>query len=82
MVRPTNRNLSDTQSVLLREKQNLRIESESLRALLLKYDTSSLATKRFETALRVPETKTYDPTHKTIEEDARSFPKGRLMDLD
>jgi len=34
---------------------------------------------RLETALRVLEGKTCDLTHDAIEDDAGSFPKGRLM---
>src|SRR5487761_102635 len=81
-MRPKYRDLNNTQSSFLSQKQNLRIESKAFRALLLEYRATLLQTKSFESALSIHEWQTNGPAHDEVEYNARRFSNPRLTDLD
>src|SRR5277367_3555568 len=65
-----------------RQKQNLRIKTETLDALLLENDPARLDDKGLKAALRVLERQPRENTYETVENHACNFPQPRLARCD
>ena len=79
IVRPANRHFGCPQAVTAREKQNLRVETESLDFLLLENYEAPLTHERLESTLSILERKAGEDPNESIEDDARGLSHMRLM---
>ena len=78
IVRPANRHFGGPQAVATREKQYLRVETESLDSLLLENDAAGLPHECLEPALRIVDGQTSEKPHKTVEDDPGDLAKAGL----
>ena len=74
-MRPPDRNLRGSQSMMAREVQQLRIEAESFDALLLENNLARLALKSLEATLRVHERQAQAETNDGVENDPGKLPE-------
>src|SRR5580698_5687811 len=81
-MRPPHRNFRYTQPVALCQKQNLRVETEALDALLLKNNLRLLPAKSLESALRIGKWNSHDPAHQAVKQDTRLFAHHGLANFD
>src|SRR5579875_245430 len=80
IVRPADRNLSDPQPALERDKQNLRVESPSFDGLERKYRLRSRARKRFEPALGIGKRQPHHRPRHQVKAPPEELPVKRLAD--
>src|SRR5260370_34904328 len=82
IVRPPHGNLRDAQSMAVRDKQNLRVKSETGDALLLKNDPRAFPAEGLEPALSIGKAEPHGPANKTVEQDAGLLAESGLAHLD
>src|SRR5579885_944209 len=81
IVCPSHRNFRGAQCVALGQKQDLRIKSEALRPLVLKYGPCFRGPKCLETALCVLKWQSCYATNEAVENYSSLLPKCGLMHL-
>src|ERR1700733_14954006 len=81
-MRPAHGNLRHTQAIAFSQKQDLRIETEALHALLLKNDPCPFPAEGLESALRVRKFNPHDPPHQAVKKNSSLFADHGLVDAD
>src|SRR5258708_27787018 len=81
-MRPAHWNFNGLEPVMPRQIQQFRIKAETLDALLLENNATTLAAECFEAALRVHERQPQNDAHDAIENNSSKFTERRFVHFD